>query len=328
MASKGLETARRYAKIAPSSSHAQHMPSHIFTRLGIWEESIESNLLSASSSRCYTDAAALSGAYFEELHATDYLVYAYLQKGDNANAEKQQLLIKNLSAFYPTNITAAIYPITAIPARLALENKNWERAAKLELQEIDLNWEQFPWQEAIHHFAKALGAAHMNDFKTVEQKIEVLKELHQNLIEQNDQTKSIQIKQVEIQIKTSQAWLSFRKNDQKNGLSLMQEAVEIERNTSKHPVTPGDVLPAIELLGDMFLEMGRNEEALAAYEENLKDRPYRFNGIYGAAIAAKQSGNQEKTLYYYRQLIELTKDSNSIRPEIEEARVFIEKETI
>lgn len=168
----------------------------------------------------------------------------------------------------------------------------------------------------------------MNDFKTVEQKIEVLKELHQNLIEQNDQTKSIQIKQVEIQIKTSQAWLSFRKNDQKNGLSLMQEAVEIERNTSKHPVTPGDVLPAIELLGDMFLEMGRNEEALAAYEENLKDRPYRFNGIYGAAIAAKQSGNQEKTLYYYRQLIELTKDSNSIRPEIEEARVFIEKETI
>lgn len=154
MASKGLETARRYAKIAPSSSHAQHMPSHIFTRLGIWEESIESNLLSASSSRCYTDAAALSGAYFEELHATDYLVYAYLQKGDNANAEKQQLLIKNLSAFYPTNITAAIYPITAIPARLALENKNWERAAKLELQEIDLNWEQFPWQEAIHHLPK------------------------------------------------------------------------------------------------------------------------------------------------------------------------------
>lgn len=325
LASKGLETARRYAEIAPSSSHAQHMPSHIFTRLGIWEESIESNLLSASSSRCYTDAAALSGAYFEELHATDYLVYAYLQKGDNVNAEKQQLLIKNLRAFYPTNITAAIYPITAIPARMALENRNWEQAAHLELQEIDLKWEAFPWQEAIHHFAVALGAANTKDFKTVEQKIEVLKELHQNLIAQNDQTKSIQIKQVEIQIKTSQAWLSFRKNDQKNGLSLMQEAVEIERNTSKHPVTPGDVLPAIELLGDMFLEMGRNEEALAAYEENLKDRPYRFNGIYGAAIAAKQSGNQEKTLYYYRQLIELTKDSNSTRSEVKEALKYIQQ---
>ncbi|MCK5442220.1 MAG: tetratricopeptide repeat protein [Maribacter sp.] len=325
LAQKGLETARRYAKIAPSSSHAQHMPSHIFTRLGIWEESIESNLLSASSSRCYTDAAALNGAYFEELHATDYLVYAYLQKGDNANAEKQQLLMKNLRAFYPTNITAAIYPITAIPARLALENKNWERAANLELQEIDLNWEQFPWQEAIHHFAKALGAVHMNDFETVEQKIEVLKELHQNLKAQNDRTKSIQIKQVEIQIKTARAWLSFRKNDQKNGLSLMQEAAEIERNTSKHPVTPGDVLPAIELLGDMFLEMGRNEEALAAYEENLKDRPNRFNGLYGAAVAAKQAGNHEKALYHYTELIELTKDSNSTRPELGEARLFVQQ---
>ncbi len=323
LAQKGLETARRYAKIAPSSSHAQHMPSHIFTRLGIWEESIESNLLSASSSRCYTDAAALNGAYFEELHATDYLVYAYLQKGDNANAEKQQLLMKNLRAFYPTNITAAIYPITAIPARLALENKNWERAANLELQEIDLNWEQFPWQEAIHHFAVALGAAHTNDFKTVEQKIEVLKELHQNLIAQNDRTKSIQIKQVEIQIKTSQAWLNFRKNDQKNGLSLMQEAAEIERKTSKHPVTPGDVLPAIELLGDMFLEMGRNEEALAAYEENLKDRPNRFNGLYGAALAAKAMGDQDKTSQYFASLLKLTEVSNSDRPELEEARNYV-----
>jgi hypothetical protein len=328
LAQKGLETARRYASIAPSSAHAQHMPSHIFTRLGIWQESIETNLLSTESARCYAESASLTGTYFEELHGIDYLVYAYLQKGDNANAELQYNQIKERKTFHPMMLTAVTYPLTAVPARLALENKNWERAAKLELQEIDLNWEQFPWQEAIHQFAVALGAAHTNDFKTVEQKIEVLKKLHQNLIAQNDRTKSIQIKQVEIQIKTSQAWLSFRKNDQKNGLSLMQEAVEIERNTSKHPVTPGDVLPAIELLGDMLLEMGRNEEALTAYEENLKDRPYRFNGIYGAAIAAKQSGNQEKTLYYYRQLIELTNDSNSSRPEIEEARVFIEQETI
>jgi len=323
LAQKGLETARRYAKIAPSSSHAQHMPSHIFTRLGIWEESIESNLLSAESSRCYTEAAALEGSYFEELHATDYLVYAYLQKGDNVSAEMQYDQIKKLKAFYPANITAAIYPVTAIPARLALENRNWKNAMQLELQDIDLKWEDFPWQKAIHHFARAFGAIHLKDFNLAELEIKTLTQLHQNLIAQNDRSKSIQVKQVEIQIKTAQAWLNFKRNDQKKGLALMQEAVEIERNTSKHPVTPGDVLPAIELLGDMLLELNKPLEALKAYEENLKGHPDRFNGIYGAAIAAKQSGNNTKATNYFNQLIELTKDSNSDRVEIKEAKEFV-----
>ncbi len=323
LAAKGLETARKYAKIAPSSSHAQHMPSHIFTRLGIWEESVQSNLLSVESSRCYTQAAALSGSYFEELHATDYLVYAYLQKGDNTRAEEQYQLIKGIKSFYPSNITAAIYPVTAIPARLALENKNWEQAANLSLQDIGLDWEKFPWQKAIHHFAKALGAAHTKDFPVVEEEIEILKKLHQNLVAQNDRTKSIQVKQVEIQIKTGQAWLSFIKGDKEKGLTLMQEAVEIEETTSKHPITPGDVLPAIELLGDMLLAMNQPEEALIAYEENLKKHPERFNGISGAAIAAKQSGNKEKANQYFKQLIELTKTSNSTRLEVIDAKKFI-----
>ncbi|WP_347925343.1 hypothetical protein [Pontimicrobium sp. SW4] len=325
LAPKALETARRYAKIAPSSSHAQHMPSHIFTRLGIWEESIESNLLSASSSRCYTEAAALSGAYFEELHATDYLVYAYIQKGDNISAEQQYNQIKDLKSFYPTNITAAIYPLTAIPARLTLENRNWEKALQLELQEIDLNWTEFPWQKAILHFARAVGASHTSNFEIATQEIDILKKLHQDLIAQNDRSKSIQIKQVEIQIKTSQAWMNFKMNEKEDGLALMKEAVEIERKTSKHPITPGDVLPAIELLGDMLLELDRYEEALIAYEENLKAHPYRFNGIYGAAIAAKQSDDYDKATLYFNQLIELTKNSTNDRPEIEEAKAFIEK---
>ncbi len=323
LAFKGLETARRYAKIAPSSSHAQHMPSHIFTRLGIWEESIQSNLLSANSSRCYTEAAGLDGSYFEELHATDYLVYAYLQKGDNVSAEKQYNQIKGLKAFYPTNITAAIYPITAIPARLVLENRNWEKAVKLELQEIDLGWENFPWQKAIHHFARGLGAVNTKDFNRTKEEIEILKELHQSLVAQNDRSKSIQIKQVKIQIKTIQAWLNFRNNDKEKGLLLMEEAVAIERKTSKHPVTPGDVLPAIELLGDMFLEMDRYENALTAYQENLKMHPNRFNGIYGAAIAAKHAGKKEMATIYFKQLLELTTKQNSDRPEIKEARNFI-----
>jgi len=323
LARKGLETARRYASIAPSSPHAQHMPSHIFTRLGIWRESISSNIQSTESARWYAEAAALTGSYFEELHGIDYLVYAYLQIGDNANAEQQYNSIKERKIFYPMNITAAIYPITVVPARLALENKDWKRAANLKLQEIELNWEDFPWQEAIHHFTVAIGAVNTNDYNTVEQKIEILKKLHLNLIAQDDKTKEIQIKQIEIQIKTSQAWLSFRKKDLEKGLALMQEAVEIERHTSKHPITPGDVLPAIELLGDMLLELNKPEEALAAYEENLIGRPNRFNGIYGAAIASKQSGDFEKATHYFIQLIELTKGINSERPEIEEAKAFI-----
>lgn len=323
LAQKGLETARRYASIAPSSAHAQHMPSHIFTRLGIWEESINSNLQSTESARCYAEAAELSGSYFEELHGIDYLVYAYLQKGDNANAQLQYNLIKERKKFHPQMLMASTYPLAAIPARLALENKDWERATNLELQDIELDWNQFPWQEAIHHFAVALGAANTKDFNTVEKKIEILKILHQNLIDQNDKTKAIQVKQVEIQIITVQAWLNFRGNDLENGLKLMQEAVDIERKTSKHPVTPGDVLPAIELLGDMLLELNKPEEALAAFEENLKERPYRFNGIYGAAIASKQSGNIDKASLYFNQLIQLTKNSNSDRPEIVEAKAFV-----
>ena len=328
LAQKGLKTARRYASIAPSSAHAQHMPSHIFTRLGIWQESIDSNLLSLESSKCYAEAAAFVGPYFEEIHATDYLVYAYLQKGDNVNAEYQYNLIKEYKVFHPMTLTAVTYPLTAIPARLALENKNWEQAANLQLHKMELNWKQFPWQEAIYHFAVAMGAVNTNDFNKVEIEIEILKQLQQDLIAQNDKTKAIQIKQVEIQFKAVQAWLYFRNKNYEKGLALMQEAVELERNTSKHPVTPGDVIPAIELLGDMLLELNKPKEALIAYEENLKRHPKRFNGIYGAAIAAKQSGNPEKVKDYFNQLIELTKDSNSNRPEILEANEYLKNNAI
>lgn len=323
LAQKALKTARRYANIAPSSAHAQHMPSHIFTRLGIWQESISSNLQSTESARCYAEAAALSGSYFEELHGIDYLVYAYLQKGDNANAQLQHDLIKEQKKFHPQMLMASTYPLAAIPARLALENKDWERAANLKLQDVELNWEQFPWQEAIHHFAIAMGAVNTNDFETVEEKIEILKKLHQNLIAQNDKTQDIQIKQVDIQIKTTQAWLRLRQKDLKNGLELMQEAVEMERKTSKHPVTPGDVIPAIELLGDMLLEINEPEEALLAYEENLVGHPNRFNGIYGAAIASERSGDTEKAIHYFKLLITLTKNSNSDRLELKEAKTYL-----
>ncbi len=325
LAKRGLETARRYTKIAPSSAHAQHMPSHIFTRLGIWEESIESNLASAENARCYTEARSFEGAYYEELHALDYLVYAYLQKGDNTNAETYFDQVKAIKKLHPAGIPASMYSVAAIPARLALENRDWQRAANLELQNFEVDWEKFPWQKAIHHFAKAMGAACQKDFDSAEKEIQMLETIHQKLIAQKDRSKHIQVKQVEIQMKTAQAWALFSKGNRKEAVLLMQKAVAIEAQTSKHPVTPGDVLPAIELLGDMLLKIGRNKEAFAAYEENLKVHPERFNGVYGAAVAAKQSGNQEKADQYFKQLIELTKNSNSTRPEIEEAKKYIQQ---
>ncbi len=328
LAHKALETARRYAKIAPSSSHAQHMPSHIFTRLGIWDESISSNLQSAESARCFTEAQGISNGYFEELHAIDYLIYAYLQKGDNANAQQQYNQIKDLKEFYSKGIFAVIYPLAAIPSRLALENKNWNQAANLELQDINLNWNDFPWQKAVHHFAKGLGAANTKKFTIAEEEIKTLNTLHQNLTALNDPTKEIFIKQIEVQFTTIKAWLNFKSNNKEKGIALMQEAAQLERKTSKHPVTPGDVLPAIELLGDMLLELNNPEQALVAYEENLKVHPNRFNGIYGAAVAAEQSGNKEKAVLYFNQLIELTKHSNSNRPELKEAKNFINEASI
>lgn len=328
LAQKALATARRYADIAPASSHAQHMPSHIFTRLGIWDESISSNVLSAESSRCYTQSIEIDGSYFAELHAIDYLVYAYLQAGDNINAEKQYNLIKEMKTFNPANILAAIYPITSIPSRLALENKDWKRAASLELPEIDLEWEKFPWQKAIHHFAKALGSAHTKDFNAAENEIKTLQQLKQDLINQNDVSKTLQITQIAIQIKTAEAWLEFKRGNTKEGLTLMKDATLMESKTSKHPVTPGDVLPAIELLGDMLMEAHNYQEALTAYEVNLKSHPNRFNGIYGVAVASQKSGNTEKATNYFKQLIEITKNSNSNRKEIVEAKSYIEKQII
>lgn len=325
LAKRGLETAQRYAKIAPSSAHAQHMPSHIFTRLGMWDESVVSNIASAESARCYSDARLFEGVYYEELHALDYLVYAYLQKGDNTNAKVYLDKVDALKKLHPAGIPASMYSVVAIPARMVLENKDWKRAASLELQRNGVDWKNFPWQKAIHHFAKAMGYAHQKDFDSSEQEIQLLKNIHQDLVAQNDRSKHIQVKQVEIQMKTAQAWVLFNKGNKKEAILLMKEAVAIEEKTSKHPVTPGDVLPAMELLGDMLIVLNQPKEALAVYELNLVKRPNRFNGLYGAAVAARNSGNEEKATQYFKQLIELTKNSNTNRTEIEEAKKFIQQ---
>ncbi len=328
IAETALSTARRYAEIAPASAHAQHMPSHIFTRLGLWQESIDTNINSASSAVCYAESANPDANWAQEIHAMDYLVYAYLQQGNNKEVDEQNEYLRSMKKIFPLNDFAVAYTANAIPARIALENRQWAKAANLERPNIEFDWNKFPWSKSILHFARAIGSARSGDIVSAEHELEIIQGFHVELIEMNSAQATYKAGQVLIEIKTTEAWIHLAKGNTDKALELMKLAAKLESETSKHPVTPGEVLPADELLGDMLLELDLPEEALEAYEINLKGHPNRFNGIYGAAIAAKKSDNKEKTILYFNQLIELTKNSNSDRPEIEEAISYISKQSV
>jgi len=323
IAETALSTARRYAEIAPASAHAQHMPSHIFTRLGLWQESIDTNINSASSAVCYAESAYPGTNWAQEIHAMDYLVYAYLQQGNSNEVDAQNAYLKSMKKISPSNHFAVAYTANAIPARIALENRQWEKAAKLESPTIELNWDKFPWEKSILHFARALGSARSGDIISAENELKIIQAFHEELLKLNSAEATYKAGQVQIEIKTTDAWINLAKGNNDKAVELMKLAAKLESETSKHPVTPGEVLPADELLGDMLFALDKPKEALEAYEINLKGHPNRFNGIYGAAIAAKQTGDNQKATGYFNQLIELTKNSNSNRLELVEAKAFV-----
>ncbi len=320
LAELALPAARKYASIAPASAHAQHMPSHIFTRLGLWDESIKSNLISTSSARCYAENAPIKGHWDEELHGMDYLVYAYLQKGDTVHAKEQWDYLKTIQDVYPIDFKDA-YAFAAIPSRYLLENKLWHDAALLEIHPANFPWEKFPWQMAIIHFTKVIGFVHIGNLDSARSELQKLNILHDSLIAEKDMYKA---NQVEIQIKASDALILFKEGHKKAALDLMRSAANIEDATEKHPVTPGQVVPARELLGDMLLEMGYYPKALEAYQEDLKINPNRFNALFGAGWAAEKSGDKLKAGFYYRQLINQAV-STSTRQELVLARLFLNK---
>lgn len=298
LATLALPMARRYALIAPSSAHALHMPSHIFTRLGLWDESIKSNLASVSSAQCYAPAAGIKGHWDEELHGMDYLVYAYLQKRDNKLAKAQCDYLKTIKEVYPVNFKVA-YAFAAIPSRYLLENKLWAEATHLKLEPENFPWINFPWQAAIVHFTRLMGCAHTGNIDIAEAELLKLNQLHDKLINQKDAYKA---NQVLIQITTSEAWIAFYKQNNAEALKLMNLAASMEDKTEKHPVTPCEAIPARELLGDMLVKMNKPAQALVAYEADLKTHPKRFNGLYGADWAAKKSGDNKKAILYHQQL--------------------------
>ena len=318
LAEMALPAARKYASIAPASAHAQHMPSHIFTTLGLWDESIRSNLISTSSAKCYAENSGMKAHWDEELHGMDYLVYAYLQKAETGLAKEQWDYLKTIRETYPVSFKVA-YAFAAIPARCLLENKMWKDAARLELHPATFPWEKFPWQRAIIHFTRLLGFVHTGKADSAETELGNLKLLYDVLVKEKDLYKA---NQVEIQIKASEAWIDLEKGGKAAALNLMRTAADMEDAYEKSPVTPGAVIPARELLGDMLMQMGYAKKALEAYQDDLKRHPNRFNGLFGAGLAAEKSGDAGEAGFYYRQLSDISA-GNSTRPELAAAKHFL-----
>lgn len=314
-----LPAARSYAKIAPSSPHALHMPSHIFTRLGLWQESIQSNLDSAAAAKKHVAMSHPGAASFDQLHALDYLVYAYLQGAEDHKARE---IVDQVAALdkVDASVLAASYAFTAIPARYTLERRRWSDAAKLELHPLDFPWEQFRYSEALIYYARAIGAARSGDPAAARKDVDRLSVIQKGLVESK---LGYWADQVEIQRRSAAAWLAHAEGKDTEALTLMRSAADLEASTEKHPVTPGPIIPARELLGDMLLELKQPEQALREFETSLGDSPNRFNGLYGAARAAQLSNDKKKAGDYYAKMVTLTAHADSERPELQKIREFV-----
>jgi hypothetical protein len=313
LAARALDAARRYAKIAPAAPHALHMPSHTFTRLGYWQESIDTNLASAAAAR--GDNAAS-----EELHALDYQVYAYLQTGQDAAALKVAEAVPAAVARIQLNTAGAAAPspagffaAAAIPARYALERNAWRDAAALQARESP-----FAWADSITHFARALGAARAGNPAAARADVEKLAQLRDKLQAAKD---PYWTQQVEIQRRVATAWITFAEGRKDEALAQLREAADMEDATEKSAVSPGPLRPARELLGEMLLEMNRPADASAAFDVTLKKEPGRFRALHGAARAAQLAGDAEKARGFYAQLLEVCRRGDKPgRPELQEAR--------
>lgn len=311
LAPKALEAARRYASLAPAVPHALHMPSHTFTRVGSWKESIDTNKRSA-------EAARKAGAPGEELHALDYQAYAYLQIGQDKAAKAVRdhavAIVGGAEGMAAGAAGAGAFAIAAIPARYALERGAWAEAAALTARPAST-----PHTEAITHFARAIGAARSGNPAAASADLARLAELRDKLQSMED---AYWAEQVEIQRRVAAAWQTYAQGQKDEGIAQLKAAADAEDATDKSAVSPGPIAPARELLGYMLLDAGRHAEALAAFEATMKKEPNRFRGAYGAARAAELTGDRAKATTYYRQLLDIAKDADGERPELTAARKF------
>ena len=321
LANLALNAARNYAKIAPAVPHALHMPSHIFTRLGLWQESVQSNIASEAAAKKFAAETHMEGAWDEQLHAMDYLMYAYLQAAQDKQARAVLDELYQISKTTPESFKVA-YAFTAIPARYALERHRWSDAAKLNIYPDNFPWSRFPWAEAITYFARGIGAAHCADITTARQSVEKLATLENTLAEAKDR---YWVNQVEIQRLATSAWLAYAEKRNEEAIKLMRSAADVEDASEKRPVTPGPILPAREMLGDMLLDLKKPGEALKEFEVALITSPNRFGSLSGAAQAAKSLGDVQKTRNFYSKLVAVCNQTDSDRAELQEANSFLQQ---
>ena len=306
IAQQGLAAARLYAKIAPDAPHALHMPSHIFTRVGAWTDSVATNRRSA-------DAAKKSNDPDDALHALDYMTYAYLQLGRDGDTRKVLDEARTLTGINPARATA-YYALAAMPARYVIERGAWREATKLAP-----NSSNFPFTEAMTHLARALGAARNGDPAAAQKDVERITTLRDDLKAAKN---NYWANEVEVMRLSSLAWIALAQKRADEALGLMRQAADMEDKSEKNIVTPGRLLPARELLGDMLMDLKRPVEALTEYEASQLREPNRYRGLYGAGQAAAQSGNSTKARQYFSKLVELA-GSSDLRPETENARRYL-----
>ena len=310
LADRAIDAARSYAAIAPAAPHALHMPSHTFTRLGYWQESIDTNIKAA-------DAAIAAGSPPEALHAMDYMIYGYLQTGQDAAARevvgRMNEIRDGIDAGSGYGV-AGFYAVAAIQARYTLERSDWEAAANLDVLRTAT-----PFVDAIVYFARAMGAARSGDPTRARDDMAQLGRARDTL-----GGNSYWATKVDIHREVAEAWIAFAEGTVDQALALMRRAADREDQTEKSAISPGPVAPARELLGQMLLEAGRNEAALEAFQATTAKEPGRFRGIYGAARAAELSGNRELAERFYTTLLEVAERADGGgRPEIKQARAFL-----
>lgn len=316
LAERGLAAARRYGSIAPWVPHALHMPSHIFTRLGMWEDSIAANRSAADASRAYAVLRHREATEAEELHALDYMAYSYLQEAEDAKAKEIVDFAATVHKTNPELEFSAAYALAAIPARYALERNAWSEAANLRVPSVP-HWSSFPFMEALIEYSHALGRAHSGDLEGARKAMERMQQLR-------DATTDLKFdyfkKHLDLQMEAASAWVAYGEGRKEDALDLLRRTADAEDILGKHPVSSGALVPAREQLGDLLLKLDRPKEALREFEAALKIYPGRFRGLYGAAQAAGQLGEKEKADRYHAKLTEQTAKADGSRGELAQLR--------
>ena len=316
LAERGLSAAQVYASIAPWVPHALHMPSHIFTRLGMWEESVAANRASAEASRAYAKVRQREATEAEELHAIDYEAYSYLQEGRDDKAKEIVDFAATVRETNPKMEFTAAYALAAIPARYALERNDWKAAAVLEIPKVP-HWSSFPFMEALIEYAHALGRAHTGDVEGAEKAIARMRQLRDATTDRKfDYFKN----HLDLQMKTASAWVACVRGKPEDAVAMLRKMADAEDALGKHPVSPGALVPVREQLGGLLLELGRAQEAQHEFEAELKIYPGRFRGLLGAAQSAEKTGDNESARRYYAKLAAQTAGAGNTRAELARVR--------